>query len=92
MQPGQRLGDTGVQLIRPRRRRQPPRGAFEQLIAEQPAQALERVADGGLGHAEPLGNPLGVALAIEQVEDHQQIDIDIHQPKHASPYLIICIH
>ena len=56
-------------------------GAHEDRIAEQGAEAVERVAHRRLREPDPLGRARDVALGEERVERHEEVEIDLAIPR-----------
>ncbi|MNS77733.1 hypothetical protein D3C72_1113210 [compost metagenome] len=72
----QGFGQRPRQLQSARRRLEATFAAQQQRIAEQMAQAGQRMADGGLAHVQALGRARQVALTEQRFQDHQQVQID----------------
>jgi hypothetical protein len=58
-----------AQAATDRRQLDPAAGAFEQGCADAPFQLLDRLADPGRGHVQPLRRPAEVQLVDERQED-----------------------
>lgn len=74
--------DRALQRQRPGRRLHAAAHAHQQRVAEQLAQAVERVAHRRLAEGQALGGTGDIALAQQGVEHTQQVEIergDIHR-------------
>ena len=71
-----RRRDQRRDLAGPRGRLHAVRGAHEQIVGEQPAQARQRVAHRRLRQADATGGTGYGALAVERVEGLQQVEVD----------------
>ena len=77
VEPAERLLDRGGEPLPLRRRGHPMLGAHEQRVAKHEPQPPQRVADGRLRHAEPLGGARDVAGRVHRVEGLQQVEVEL---------------
>ncbi len=71
-----RRRDQRRDLARPGGRLHAGRGAHEQIVGKQAAQARQRVAHRRLRQADPGGGAGHGALAGQRVEGFQQVEVD----------------
>jgi hypothetical protein len=66
----------GAELLGAARQHVAGRGAHEQLVLEEAAQAAERAAHRGLAEPDATGGDGDVALVQERVERDQEVEVD----------------
>lgn len=76
---GKRLADRSDDFVRLAGGLEAARFAHEQRVADQVAQASERIGHRGLAHPEALGGPAGAAGGVKCLENNQKVKIDLSQ-------------
>ena len=84
-----RRRDQRRDLARPRGRLHAGRGAHEQIVGKQAAQARQRMAHRRLRQADPARGPGHRALADQRVEGFQQVEVDRTNIHRTNEYHII---
>lgn len=92
LQTRQRLRKPRRQLLGAWRRHQPPALAAEQRVVELPAQARQRMAHRRLAEVQGRGGAAEVALAVDQVEDPQQVQVDAGKAAPPAGLIIRFLH
>ncbi|MNT42511.1 hypothetical protein D3C72_1789350 [compost metagenome] len=79
MQRAQRIGNGLGQPLGVGRRHHAARRAQEQLVAQQRAQAAQRIAHARLRDAEAFGRRRHAPMLVQFIEDDQQIQVHVFQ-------------
>ncbi|MNI72244.1 hypothetical protein D3C73_1281730 [compost metagenome] len=79
MQRAQGVRNRLRQRLGIRRGHHPARGAQEQFIAQQLAQAAQRIADAGLRDTQALRGGRHPAMLVQFVKDDQQVQVHVFQ-------------